>query len=348
MLTQVDIDNFNADDAGVTNGAYFGFPFEPEKCLLHLITVPWDVTASFHDGTSLGPKAIVEASTQVEIHDDHYPAAWQKGIATLKPIGFASDNNHEIRREARLIIQELESEYSTLEDKERDNLYLNINNACEQLNTEVYNTAKKILNQGKIPALIGGDHSTPLGLIKAIAEKQPLGILHLDAHMDLRDNYQGFTYSHASIMNNASKLSGVEKITQVAIRDYSLKEVNYAAKQSKITQFTENNINSKKFKGDSWHKICSEIIETLPQNVYISFDIDALSPDNCPSTGTPVPGGISFQEAAYLLKTLHESGKKVVGFDLTEVAPNETGEWDANVGARILYKLALLTLASQS
>ena len=348
MLTQEDIDNFNADEAGVNNGAYFGFPFEPEKCQLHLITVPWDVTVSFHDGTSHGPKAIIAASTQVEIHDDHYPQAWQKGIATLEPLEFAVDYNHETRRKARLIIQELESTHNTLEDKEREELYSDINTACEKLNVEVYNTAKNIIEQNKIPALIGGDHSTPLGLIKALAEKQPLGILHLDAHMDLRDAYEGFTYSHASIMNNASKLTGVEKITQVAIRDYSLKEVNYAAKQSKITQFSENTINSKKFKGDTWHQICSEIIDTLPQNVYISFDIDALTPDNCPATGTPVPGGISFQEVSYLLKTLHESGRKVVGFDMVEVAPSETGEWDANVGARLLYKLALLTLASQA
>ena len=348
MLTQTDIDNFHADDAGVTNGAYFGFPFEAEKCQLHLITVPWDVTVSFSDGTALGPNAIIEASTQIEIHDDHYPAAWQKGIATLEPLEFAVENNRETRKKARLIIQELESEHKTLEDQEREELYADINTACETMNEEVYNMAMSIIEQGKIPAIVGGDHSTPLGLIKALSEKQPLGILHLDAHMDLRDSYEGFTYSHASIMNNACKLSGVEKITQVSIRDYSLQEVNFASKQSKITLFTENSLNSKKFNGDTWHKICTEIIDTLPQHVYVSFDIDALSPDNCPTTGTPVPGGLTFQEVSYLLKILHESGKTVVGFDIVEVAPSETSEWDANVGARILYKLALLTLASQS
>ena len=346
MLTVEDINNFNADDAGVANGAYFGFPFAAEKCQLQLISVPWDVTVSYGDGTAKGPQAILHASTQIEIYDDQYPEAWHKGIATLEPLTFADEHNREVRKKARLIIQELESEHNTLEDDERETLYNNVNEACQLLNDEIYNQAKQIIQAGKTPSLVGGDHSTPLGLIKALAEKESFGILHLDAHMDLRDRYEGFQYSHASIMRNAIELPGVEKITQVAVRDYSLQEMSFAKTKNNIEQFTENVINAKKFQGTSWHTICTEIVETLPRNVYISFDIDALAPYNCPSTGTPVPGGLTFQETTYLLKVLHESGRKVVGFDLVEVGFNEENEWDANVGARILYKLALLTLAS--
>jgi agmatinase len=94
-----------------------------------------------------------------------------------------------------------------------------------------------------------------------------------------------------------------------------------------------------------WKKITEEIIEHLPGEVYISFDIDGLDPVLCPSTGTPVPGGLSFNEALHIIKTIVTSGRRIIGFDLNEVAPGET-EWDANVGARLLYKLCGWTLHS--
>jgi agmatinase len=114
----------------------------------------------------------------------------------------------------------------------------------------------------------------------------------------------------------------------------------------KVVPFTDFEIAEEKFQGMTWHEQCEQIIEQLPSNVYISFDIDGLTPDNCPTTGTPVPGGLSYQEAIYLLKLVAESGRKIVGFDLVEVAPAEEGEWDANVGARLLYKLCNLAYKS--
>ena len=97
------------------------------------------------------------------------------------------------------------------------------------------------------------------------------------------------------------------------------------------------------FGGRTWSDICEEIISNLPQKVHISFDIDALTPENCPNTGTPVPGGLTFAQADYLIYKLCKSGKQIIGFDLCEVAPGAEGEWDANVGARILYKLLVYT-----
>ena len=100
------------------------------------------------------------------------------------------------------------------------------------------------------------------------------------------------------------------------------------------------------FNGENWDSVCNRIISHLPERVYISFDIDGLSPDNCPHTGTPVPGGLSFQQAVYLLEKIADSGRRIIGFDLCEVTPTEEDQWDANVGARMLYKMCNVTLKS--
>ncbi len=97
----------------------------------------------------------------------------------------------------------------------------------------------------------------------------------------------------------------------------------------------------------TWAEQVKRLLEPLPKDVYVTFDIDGLEPGLCPHTGTPVPGGLSFQEAAYLLAAVVRSGRRMVGFDLVEVAPDPAGgEWDGNVGARVLYKLAGWTIAS--
>ena len=104
-------------------------------------------------------------------------------------------------------------------------------------------------------------------------------------------------------------------------------------------------LSERKMQGESWSVLSDEIIQHLPQEVYISFDIDGLDPRFCPHTGTPVPGGLDLKEAFYLIKKVAQSGRKIIGFDLNEVAPGHTSEWDANVGARLLYKLCGWTLS---
>ena len=204
-------------------------------------------------------------------------------------------------------------------------------------------TSSHFLHQSSIVGVVGGDHSSPLGLIEALSEiHHSFGILHIDAHADLRLSYEGIQYSHASIMNNALKCSGVKKLVQVAVRDVSSPEIALAQEDSRIVMFSDNHLKENEFQGVSWHQQCLIIVNALPEKVYISFDIDGLMPDLCPNTGTPVAGGLSYNQAVYLLHVLKRSGRQIIGFDLCEVSPGAESDWDANVGARILYKLAVL------
>lgn len=345
MLSNAIIEVFDADGVGVANGAFFGFPFSAADCDLVLMKVKWDATVSYGEGAANGPDEIVDASTQVEIFDANYIDAWKKGIATLDPIQFAIDNNTKTRQLARQVIENAENGGAILSEESQVEILKEVNEASRKLNFEVYKQAKEQLSGSKIVGLVGGDHSTPLGLMQAIGEKTQYGILHIDAHADLRDAYEGFEFSHASIMRNALKIDNVKKLVQVGIRDFSREEAEFAKNNGRIQQFTDNDINKSRFEGDLWSVICDKIVESLPDNVYVSFDIDGLQQQFCPSTGTPVPGGVSYSEAVYLLKKLHLSGKKIVGFDLTEVASGLAGQWDANVGARVLYNLCNVALA---
>ncbi len=209
----------------------------------------------------------------------------------------------------------------------------------------VYEQTREVLKVGKWPVVIGGDHSTPLGAIKAISEhyKGKVGILHIDAHADLRRSYQGFHQSHASIMYNVLQLNpSPEKIVQVGIRDFCEEEYNYTLENTKkIRTYYDVQIKRDLFEGQTWNGICQQIISELPDQIYISFDIDGLDPSLCPGTGTPVPGGFTINEIFHLFDNLHRANKKIVGFDINEVssAGNEDDEWNGNVGARILYKM---------
>lgn len=347
MLSKLDLERFDSDGVGVGNGNYFGFPFSRESCDLVLMSVPWDATVSYGAGTSEAPEAIIEASLQVEILDSHFEGAWTRGIATLPEVAFAKKFNEQARELAQRIIEDAESGETILSDDERNNILSEVNSASKLLNRAVYEQAKAELDSGKIVGLVGGDHSTPLGLIEALSERGEFGVLHIDAHCDLRDAYEGFEFSHASIMRNALKNKGVKKLVQVAVRDFSKEELEFAKSDKRVVQYTDFSLSQRAFEGEFWEDMCNEIVMQLPKNVYVSFDIDGLQQQFCPSTGTPVPGGLSYSQAVHLLYLLSRSGKKIIGFDLTEVASGLMGEWDANVGARILYKLCNMTLSSK-
>lgn len=345
---------FSPDDVGVANGNYFGLPFDVAEAELVLLSAPWDVTVSYNGGTSGAPEAIIGASTQVELRDAHYPEGWRRGIATLPADPWIAPASHDLRARAERVIEHLENGGATT-DGEISAPLAEVNAGSEKLNGIIFTQAAALLTQGKTVGLVGGDHSTPLGLMRAVADSlaargEEFGILHIDAHADLRSAYEGFTYSHASIMYNALQLPQVTKLVQVGIRDFCGAETRLAADSNgRVVQYDDYTLAKNAFEGLNWGMQCAEIIEQLPENVYVSFDIDGLSPDNCPGTGTPVPGGLSYREAVYLLVRLADSGRRIVGFDLTEVSPTENdGEWNANVGARILYKLCNLTLKSKS
>ncbi|HPJ53874.1 MAG TPA: arginase family protein, partial [Flavobacteriales bacterium] len=210
----------------------------------------------------------------------------------------------------------------------------------EELNDHVEERVGARLDQGKRVGLVGGDHSTPLGFFRAQAKRHDqFGILHLDAHLDLRKAYEGFTHSHASILYNALALPQVAKVVSVGIRDFCLEEQQVVDReQGRVQVFHDAELQAQRFAGDTWQAQCDRIIAALPDKVHVTFDIDGLDPTLCPNTGTPVPGGLSFPQATYLLSRLADSGRKVIGFDLVEVSPGED-EWDGNVGARLLWHL---------
>lgn len=331
---------FNPNDVGIANGNFYGLPYEPRESDVVLLSVPWDVTTSYSAGTSGGPRAMIDASLQVDLFDESVPRAWEMKIGTVPEEEAISVSNRRNRQLAERVISALESGGST---EESDRWAEEVNRASEEVNEYVYRTAKMYLGQGRLVGVVGGEHSVPFGLIRALAERnEPFGILHIDAHADLRRAYEGFAYSHASIMYNVlEQLPRVEKICQVAVRDFCDDEHSIMENDVRVKSFTDREIKKVQMEGGCWKTICDRILEELPSRVYISFDIDGLSPDLCPGTGTPVPGGLSYGEACYLLERLKDSGKQIIGFDLCEVSPGENGEWDANVGARMLFKLCL-------
>jgi agmatinase len=217
------------------------------------------------------------------------------------------------------------------------------------MNDWVYEQVKKYRSMGKMVALLGGDHSTPLGMIKALSEEyESFGVLQIDAHADLRKAYENFEYSHASISYNALKLPHISKLVQVGIRDYCQSEAILAKENNRIYTFYDKDIKEDLYEGKAWKVICDDIVEQLPDDVYITVDIDGFDPKLCPNTGTPVAGGFEMEQILYLMKQVVKSGKKIIGFDLVEVAPGPEGdEWDGNVGARILYRMSNLYAASQ-
>ncbi|MDR1895861.1 MAG: agmatinase family protein [Prevotellaceae bacterium] len=333
---------FNHNDLGRPNGNYFALPYRQGEGDIEIISVPWDATTSYNPGTAKAPQAIINASLQVDLFDSDVDNAWEIKISNTTPD--ITQLNERSRGIAREIISYLEQGGAS-DDREISPLLNQVNEASETVNSMVYTTAKNILDKAKIAAVVGGEHSVPLGLIRAVAEKFPgTGILHIDAHADLRKAYEGFTYSHASIMYNViNEIKGISKLVQVAIRDFCEEEKNLADKNNRIVVFSDSYLKEKQYNGEPWKNQCAEIISHLPQQVYVSFDIDGLNPYLCPNTGTPVPGGLEFAQTMYLLKQLAFSGRRIVGFDLNEVSPGSSGEWDANVGARALFKLCCYT-----
>jgi agmatinase len=333
---------FNPNDPGCPNGNFFALPYSTGEGEIEIISVPWDVTASYKPGTARGPKAIVDASVQVDLFDPDVEKAWEIKISTSELD--LHRLNSETRSHAEKVIKYLENGGNA---NDRETIYImnQVNQASEIVNVMVYNAAKNIMDRGQIAAVVGGEHSAPFGLIRAVSEKYPgTGILHIDAHADLRRAYEGFTYSHASIMYNViNELSGISKLVQVAVRDFCEEEANLLSRNEKIVTFFDSHLKSRQYEGETWHNQCTEIISHLPGNVYISFDIDGLNPCLCPGTGTPVPGGLEFEQAMYLIRQIVFSGRRIAGFDLSEVAPSDSGDWDANVGARILFKLCCYT-----
>lgn len=346
-LRSVDPTRFDVDGAAEAEAGIFGLPYSEEESTVVLLGVPWEPTTSYGRGTADGPAAIRAASPQLDLFDPELAAAglaepWRFGIA-MPPL------DHEIARLNALACKLAKPIIEAGGVKAGDDAAFVVDTMGAKLNQWVMGEVGRRIDDGHIVGVVGGDHSVSLGSIAATAQRTPaLGVLHIDAHADLRVAYEGFRYSHASVMHGVLEdVPGVSRIVQVGVRDLSAAEAERIGSDSRIETFFDHSLRAAADQGEAWATTCERIIGALPEHVYVSFDIDGLDPSLCPGTGTPVPGGLGFGQAMSLLRALAISGRTIVGFDLVEVAPRGLGdEWDGNVGARVLYRLCGAALCS--
>ncbi|MEN9723487.1 MAG: hypothetical protein RJB38_1473 [Pseudomonadota bacterium] len=350
--------SFDPNAASAADSGIFGLPFTEQQSRVVLVPVPWEVTTSYGGGTARGPQAILEASRQVDLFDSDVERPYELGIF-MRP---SSDEVLAWNEEGRALAQKIIAQGGEVSGQpELTEALRRVNELSGKLNHWVEVQVRELLRQDKIVGVVGGDHSTPFGAIRAIAEEfstlvpagksRELGILHFDAHSDTRVAFEGFEHSHASIMHNVlERIPQVKRLVQVGIRDFCEQEWRYCQAQGdRVRVYYDRDLARSRFRGETFEGVANRIAEDLPEWVYVSFDIDGLDPRYCPHTGTPVPGGLDFSEAVEVIRAVVRSGRKIIGFDLNEVSPGEdgSGEWDANCGARLLYKLIGFTLASR-
>ncbi len=325
--------SFDPDGAAAPGSGIFGLPHSEADAAVVLVPVPFAATVSYGTGAENGPAAILGASRQVDLFDLEYGRVYEAGIHLQAEAAAIGD----LHRQARALAATVIERGGAVRD---DPAVRAVDAAGARVNDAVLAATAAILRAGKIPGILGGDHSVPFGAIAAAAAvHRELGILHVDAHADLRVHYEGFRWSHASIMDNVMRETSVARLVQVGIRDFC--EQEHAAihgSGGRIVTHFDQVWRRRLFAGETVDRLCQEVVAALPAHVWISFDIDGLDPALCPNTGTPVPGGLQFLEAVHLISTLAASGRRIVGFDLVEVAPGDD-EWDANVAARLLYKM---------
>jgi agmatinase len=341
--------SFDPGAAAAPDAGIFGLTTSLEESRVVVVPVPFEATTSYGGGTADGPAAVLEASKQVDLFDFATGRPYEAGIVMLDEIPEIRARNDDAKREAAKVI-EVGGRIDG--DPELEAALARVNEHGARVNEIVRETVADLLAKGKLVATVGGDHAAPFGAIAAHADAYPgMGILHVDAHADLRPAYEGFVWSHASIFYNVvTRLEKVGKLVQVGIRDFSEEEMEIAQSEGdRVRIHFDEALVHEKFEGVAWNQIARRIVSELPANVYISFDIDGFDPALCPHTGTPVPGGLSWHEAIALVAAVVASKRRIVGIDLCEVAPGPDGdEWDANVGARLLYKMIGYALLSES
>jgi len=351
--------DFDPNAASDADSGIFGLPFTEKDSSLVYLPVPWEATISYGGGASEGPAAVLKASRQVDLFDIDVLRPYEAGLCMLDEDPTIRGWNSKARAQALKVIAAGGGVGGSPELLAARN---EVNALSGRLNDWVRDETASRMRAGKLVGVLGGDHSVPFGAFQAAAGAAPgLGILHFDAHSDTRDAYEGFTWSHASIMRNAlEQIPQIEKLVSVGVRDFCEEELEFCRSLGdRVRVHFDRDLALRRFEGEPWDAAARDIVSALPEQVWVSFDIDGLDPRFCPHTGTPVPGGLDFAQADHVLRTLVRAKKKIIGFDLCEIAPPTSpsrearaeqgrgSEWDANVGARMLYKLSAWTLASQ-
>lgn len=329
---------FDPDAAASPDSGLFGLPHGPEEAAVHVMGVPFEATTSYRGGTARGPGAVLAASHQIDLFDLMFGRPYERGI-WMRPLDpEIARMGAEARSLAAPIIERGGAE-AVDEDAVR-----RIDAAGDEVNGRVRAFAEGCLDGGVLPVILGGDHSTPYGAMVACAARHPgLGILQFDAHADLREAFEGLRWSHASVLHNVLEDAGdaVGSLVQVGIRDLGGQEHDRIQGDPRIHAVFDQDLAEARF-GGQVRELARRTVDTLPDTVYVTFDVDALDPALCPHTGTPVPNGLAWDETMVWLDELSRSGRRVVGLDLNEVSvPELAGDdaWDAIVGARLLYRL---------
>jgi len=263
-----------------------------------IVSAPFEKTVSYGHGTAAGPQAIIEASQYVEFYDDYlnYEAAFEDGITTLEPLEF--------------------SEIDTFEESFE----------------KISNIVKEVLNDNKIPVVLGGEHSISSAVYKPFHQKyENISVLHFDAHSDLRDEYSGTKFSHACVMKRIFEMNS--DITQIGIRAQCREEAELIKKHNIKTYYMQKIRNN--IYGTNW---VEEIVDNLKENVFLSFDVDAFDPSVISATGTPEPGGLFWDETLSILEKVIKN-KNIVGFDVVELAPVQENTISDFNTAKLIYKI---------
>ncbi|MFA5533702.1 MAG: arginase family protein, partial [Mariniphaga sp.] len=251
MNSKVKIKEFNPSGVGLKNDNFIGLPFTEESAQLVIIPIPWDVTVSYGEGTALAPSAILEASSQLDLLDPYIEEAWKMGIFMKPEKKEIRKKRDELRKKASAYIHFIEHGGHVAEDSTMEQYLAEMNTGCQWLNDQVYALTNKEIVNGKVVGIVGGDHSVPLGYIQALAENyKEFGILQIDAHLDLRKNYEGFTFSHASVFHHILNQEAVTKLVAVGIRDYCEEEMERVeSEEDRISVYFDQKLKENRFNG---------------------------------------------------------------------------------------------------
>lgn len=343
--------NFLRNILGVDNvgdgGCYFRDVTAPADADVVIVSAPWSVTSDFGRGATYTPDAIIDTSLGRELYDVVSGSSIKGRVATAEIDYHIQESSEQLGRDAERIIRSNGGKEALVVDYVSRKI-ANVNEGFDRMHTSIYKQVKHWTSKGKRVAVVGGDHSVAFGAVKALSEEcGKLGVLFIDAHADYAQN-DIFKYSHRSIARDiVEQISGVEKLVQVGVRDIDESEAEAIVANNKVDIYFAEKVAQRRFEGTSWSELCREFVAKLPQNVYISLDIDALKIEFCNNTNAPIPGGMTFDEVVYMVNCVVESGRKIVGFDISEVVTSLDSRMDAIVGARLLAKLSMAMLRSK-